>query len=460
VNLYSAASGIALFPPAIGAQPSTQSLYAGQTAQLTVGASGTAPLSYQWRVGTNGVYTDVKDDSRITGAKTAALAIQNLAAGDAADYIVVIQNSLGSITSSVATLTVMPTSPAENITMSDQEPGGSDWNTGTYWSDGLAASESAAAKPGSTYEVLAGARFRTPLTATVATFPGDLLTIDGDGVWINNPAAGTTMAEIRFKQPTAGTVIFKKLVMNGGQLDSGNPGVVVIGGEIEIRTNTPIYNDDPSDRGYRIVAKLTGTAAIEFHGYNQGSFLPGYVNNLEIAGTNNTFSGKWNVALGTLLGTAPAALGTNDIMVSTNGAFETTYDIANPDGSLVLDGRMYLHQNDRFRSVTVAGTALAAGTYSFAQLNAAYPANFPATWTPQTGATNYTTGSGSITVGNVPAGVTLQYQLTGSSLKLTWSNGILLEADEVIGPWQTNSASSPFTVSTAVGKKFYRVQVQ
>ena len=98
-------------------------------------------------------------------------------------------------------------------------------------------------------------------------------------------------------------------------------------------------------------------------------------------------------------------------MVSTNGALETTYDIVNPDGSLILDGRMYLHQNDRFRSVTVAGTALAAGTYSFAQLNAAHPANFPATWTPQTGATNYTAGSGSITVGNAPTTVTLQYQL-------------------------------------------------
>jgi hypothetical protein len=121
---------------------------------------------------------------------------------------------------------------------------------------------------------------------------------------------------------------------------------------------------------------------------------------------------------------------------------------------------MYLHQNDRFRSVTVAGTALTAGTYSFAQLNAAYPSNFPATWTPQTGATNYTAGSGSITVGNAPAGVTLQYELSGSSLKLTWSTGILLEANEAVGPWQTNSASSPFSVSTSNGKKFYRVQVQ
>ncbi len=77
---------------------------------------------------------------------------------------------------------------------------------------------------------------------------------------------------------------------------------------------------------------------------------------------------------------------------------EPTYDINNVTGSLILNGKMYLHQNDKFRQVFINGNLLPVGTYTFAQLTNLYAANFPATWTPQTGATNFSTGSGSLTV--------------------------------------------------------------
>ena len=73
---------------------------------------------------------------------------------------------------------------------------------------------------------------------------------------------------------------------------------------------------------------------------------------------------------GALLGISANSLGTNSIIVGTNGltaAVETLYDINNPDGSLILgaNGEMLLHQNDHFASVNINGTALANGTYSF-----------------------------------------------------------------------------------------------
>ncbi|HWH70331.1 MAG TPA: hypothetical protein VNT26_13175, partial [Candidatus Sulfotelmatobacter sp.] len=230
----------------------------------------------------------------------------------------------------------------------------------------------------------------------------------------------------------------------------------------DILTNTPVYNDGPNDRGYRIEALLTGTGTIEYHGYNQPNFMPGNINNLNIAGSANTFSGNWNVVIGTLLGTAPNALGHGDLTVGTEGALQTTYDINNPTGNLVLNGRMYLNQNDKFRSVTVGGVALAPGTYTFAQLNASYPNNFPTSWTPQAGAEAITTGSGSLTVyGDTPPPVNLQFGLSGSNLRLSWSQGVLLEADAVTGPWTTNTtASSPFTINPTGAKKFYRVLVK
>ena len=38
-------------PPNIVTQPVSHTLYIGQTAQLTVGATGTQPLFYQWQAG-------------------------------------------------------------------------------------------------------------------------------------------------------------------------------------------------------------------------------------------------------------------------------------------------------------------------------------------------------------------------------------------------------------------------
>ena len=63
---------------------------------FTVAASGTAPLTYQWR----------KDGSDIGGATAATYAIPAPAAGDAGSYDVVVSNACGSTTSAAATLAV------------------------------------------------------------------------------------------------------------------------------------------------------------------------------------------------------------------------------------------------------------------------------------------------------------------------------------------------------------------
>src|SRR5207253_2140264 len=144
-----------------------------------------------------------------------------------------------------------------------------------------------------TYEVLPGARLRSPDGPVIANFPGRQLTLDGNSVWNVNPGAGALIGEFRFKQHTYGTVNgvvnFPRLRMNGGQLDVGNAGMLIIGGQIDILANTPINNDDTSDRGYRIDAQLNGGGNIEYHGYNT-TYQSNYVNNLNIAGAGNTFS--------------------------------------------------------------------------------------------------------------------------------------------------------------------------
>ena len=60
-----------------------------------------------------------------------------------------------------------------------------------------------------------------------------------------------------------------------------------------------------------------------------------------------------------------------------------------------------------------------------------------------------------------PASVKLSIQQTaGGSLQLSWAQGTLQEADSVTGPWASNNASSPYTVSPSAKLKFYRVKVQ
>ncbi|HUS35725.1 MAG TPA: Ig-like domain-containing protein, partial [Verrucomicrobiae bacterium] len=328
-------------------------------------------------------------------------------AADNAVYSVIVENTVNKATNST-TLQVVTTPLTITFPGSIQQAIPESWETPGEWSDGNPASVSAAANPQNIYEVLPGARLRSPDGATNATFPGSVLKMDGNSVWNLAPAANGPLAELRFKQGNTvdengiatgyGYVTFPNLVLNGGQLDVGNDGTVVIAGRVDVAKKSSLSVNAAANRGYRIDAQLTGTNEIEVHLSSTAAFSDIEAHNLNIASTNNPFSGTWNIVTGTLLGTAPGALGTNDINIGVNGALMTTYDINNPKGSLNLQGRMYLTQNDTFRTVTIGTTRLAAGAYTYDQLVALYPDFFPGAWTPLIGAEEVLTPSGSITV--------------------------------------------------------------
>ena len=92
--------------PSITSQPSSQTVFSGQTATFSVLANGTSPLSYQWR----------KNGTAISGATSATYTTPAETTSDSgALFSVVISNSVGSVTSNSATLTVNP-DPAPAIT--------------------------------------------------------------------------------------------------------------------------------------------------------------------------------------------------------------------------------------------------------------------------------------------------------------------------------------------------------
>ena len=114
-NAYgSATSGVAtvtvVFPPSITHQPQSWTAAAGVVLNLSVSASGTEPLSYQW----------LNSSGNIAGATNATYTLDPVQTNNAGSYSVVVTNPYGSVTSDVATVTVyvpvsITTQPASQV---------------------------------------------------------------------------------------------------------------------------------------------------------------------------------------------------------------------------------------------------------------------------------------------------------------------------------------------------------
>ena len=124
------------FAPAITNQPQSVSTNIGANVSFIVGASGDAPLNYQWRMNAANIFS----------ATNATLALNNVQTTNAGGYDVIVSNGEGCVTSLVATLNVSPvintnTPPLAGI-------------AGTNYSQALAASGGA---PPCTWSLVGGA---------------------------------------------------------------------------------------------------------------------------------------------------------------------------------------------------------------------------------------------------------------------------------------------------------------
>ncbi|HWI57844.1 MAG TPA: DUF2341 domain-containing protein, partial [Bacillota bacterium] len=100
--------GAAGVPPTIVQQPLSSTNNAGATVSLAVVAKGSS-LTYQW----------YKNGTRLAGATASPLTFNPLSVNDAGSYFVVVANSYGSVTSSVAQLTVYGPPVAQSQSPSD-----------------------------------------------------------------------------------------------------------------------------------------------------------------------------------------------------------------------------------------------------------------------------------------------------------------------------------------------------
>jgi hypothetical protein len=99
VSPYAAEATIG--PPTIYSQPQSASVPAGSDANFALGANG-QPLYYQWFKNGNALL----NGGNVSGATSSSLWLANVSVNDPGYYLVVVTNNFGSVTSSVATLTV------------------------------------------------------------------------------------------------------------------------------------------------------------------------------------------------------------------------------------------------------------------------------------------------------------------------------------------------------------------
>jgi endonuclease/exonuclease/phosphatase family metal-dependent hydrolase len=111
-----------LVPPTITQQPASTSAIEGGAATFMVTASGSVPLSYQWRFNNN----------PISGATNHTLTLTGLTTNAAGWYSVIVTNTAGVTNSAIATLTVLQPNASGTLTLVHYNVKGlfaSDWST-------------------------------------------------------------------------------------------------------------------------------------------------------------------------------------------------------------------------------------------------------------------------------------------------------------------------------------------
>ena len=145
--------------PSITSQPASQTVTAGQTASFSVAASGTAPLSYQWR----------KNGTNISGATSSSYTTPATATADSGStFSVVVTNSAGSATSNNATLTVNAAAVAPSITAQPASQTVTAGQTATFSvsANGTAPLSYQWRKNGTNISGATSSSYTTPATAT------------------------------------------------------------------------------------------------------------------------------------------------------------------------------------------------------------------------------------------------------------------------------------------------------
>jgi hypothetical protein len=327
-------------PPTLEQQPLAANVNPGAAVTFSVGAVGTAPLSYQWRK--NGVAI-----AGATGAVYALGAVQSAAAGS---YDVVVRNVAGSVTSEAVPLvlnvalqfTSQPAGLALNgggtgvlsAAVEGTAPVTYQWRkNGTAIEGATAASytfSSASAADVGSYDLVAGnivgsvtsnkvqVTLNTPVSialqpVSVSVNPGALATL-------SVTATGTAPITYQWSKngiPLAGATSSSLLLAGVGELDAGSYAVVVsnVAGSATstaaaLTVNTPVtISAQPQGMQLNPGASLTmnvvaaGTAPLTYQWYKNGVPVSGAnTDSYAIVGAKDADAASYSVVVSNIVG--------------------------------------------------------------------------------------------------------------------------------------------------------------
>jgi len=246
--------------PSITTQPTNQTVNAGATATFTVVATGTAPLTYQWKSG----------GTAINGATAASYTTPVLAvANSGTSYTVVVSNSAGSVTSSAATVTVNAVAPSITTQPANQTVNDGATATFTVVATGTAPLTYQWSKGGTAISGATAASYTTPaLTVSNSGASYTVMVSNSAGNMTSNPATVTVNAVTPTitTQPTnqtveVGATAAFTVVANGGSSTLSyqwKKNGTAISGATSASYTTPVTA--PTDNGSSFTVVVTDSA--------------------------------------------------------------------------------------------------------------------------------------------------------------------------------------------------------
>ncbi len=388
-------------PPRIVVEPVSRVLYAGRTARFSAGVTGT-PLAYQWsKDGTN-----LANGGNISGALTDTLIIRNVSAADVGAYTLVVTNTAGggAVTSAPpATLTLAQPSgtPYENAVLAA--------NPVAHWR--LNETGNPATNPPA-YEYTAGlaGRYESASKNGFNSIAGPQPP-DWTGFEASNHALRSTANTDQSWVTVPGldlytnTVTMTLWLCPSGYQDFATPGLFV----------TRQGSTHAAGIAYQVSDQLG-------YNWNDDQATWQFQSGLVVPPNQWSF-----VAL--VVEPAQATL----YLYNTNGLTSTVNPV--PHANVAWDGSARIGNDENNVNRTFDGMIDEVALFNYA-------------FTPEQVLNLY----------NAAMSITLNIQKVGSDVVLSWPRGILLEANQLTGPWTTNSAASPYTNTPTGLQKFYRVQ--
>jgi uncharacterized delta-60 repeat protein len=299
----------AVQPPVILVQPITQTVPLGAKVNLSVTATGSGQLRYQWK----------KNGVDLAGQTAASLTINAAAAADAGDYGVTVSNDGGVTSSALASLTVGTTAGAPLITLQPVQ-------------------QSVAA--GATVTFTASAEGTGPLSFQ----------------WKKNGVnvAGGTSASLTLNNVTAADAgDYSVSVSNSAGVTSSSQASLTVGTTASVPKITvqPLQQSVAAGATVTLTANAEGTGPLSFQWKKNGVNISGATSaSLTLNGVSAADAGDYSVVVSNSAGTATSTAAT--LTVNAAGAPAI---VAQPSGQTATAGS----------KVTLAVQATGSGTLSY-----------------------------------------------------------------------------------------------